>query len=179
MDGTPQVIAGRMMEHKMRTTGNYRHGFNDHPAYRVWTYMKSRCYNPNDTAYHNYGGRGITVCDQWVESPNVFMEWALSNGWAKGLFIDRIDVGNGYSPDNCRFVTPSVSSINQRKRKDNSSGFRGVNYHQKKRKWVSRLQVGGKRKHIGEFKSMGDAIFARDEFIKSHNLPHVLSDGGA
>jgi len=163
----------------MRMTGNYRHGLNEHPLYRVWTYMKSRCYNKNDTAYHNYGGRGITVCSEWVDSPKDFIHWSISNGWTKGLFIDRVDVNKGYSPTNCRFVTPTVSSINQRKRKDNRSGFRGINFHKKKNKWVSRIQIDGKRKYIGEFYDIESAIFARDNYIKENNLPHALSDGGA
>lgn len=76
--------------------------------------MRSRCENPANEYWFNYGGRGISVCEQWRESVECFIAWALSNGWSHGLEIDRIDNNGGYSPDNCRFVTRVVNSRNRR-----------------------------------------------------------------
>jgi hypothetical protein len=90
------------------------HGLTRTPLYSVWAGMKRRCYNPNDKFYSEYGGRGITVCDAWLHSPEVFVAWGQSNGYSKGLHIDRIDNDKGYSPDNCRFVTPTVNVRNRR-----------------------------------------------------------------
>lgn len=84
-----------------------------HPLYRVWCGMITRCGNPNAHKFKTYGGRGISVCDEWRAS-RAFVAWALVNGWEPGLQLDRRDNDKGYSPDNCRFVTPSVNGLNRR-----------------------------------------------------------------
>lgn len=75
--------------------------------------MKKRCLNPNSVYYHNYGGRGITICDDWLEYAP-FSEWAKANGYEKGLEIDRINNDDNYYPENCRFVTRSINGRNKR-----------------------------------------------------------------
>lgn len=74
--------------------------------------MIQRCTNPNSTYFPRYGGRGITVCHEW-RTRNNFKEWALSHGYRNDLTIDRIDNDKGYSPDNCRWVTPSQNCCNR------------------------------------------------------------------
>lgn len=87
----------------------------NHPLTAVLRAMHHRCENPKNEAYERYGGRGITVCEEWsMENAADFISWALANGWEKGLEIDRIDNNKGYSPDNCRFVTSSQNSRNRR-----------------------------------------------------------------
>jgi len=92
----------------------YRHGYCGTKVYKVWGNMYSRCYEPNSTQYKDYGGRGISICAEWLEQPGSFCEWALANGYSEGLYIDRIDNDGNYEPDNVRFVKRKVNNRNKR-----------------------------------------------------------------
>ena len=72
--------------------------------------MKARCYYKNHTHYTSYGGRGISVCDEWSNNFRAFYEWAMANGYREGLTIDRIDVNGIYEPSNCPWPTKSENS---------------------------------------------------------------------
>jgi hypothetical protein len=78
----------------------------------VYHQMMHRCFNPTHKSFHRYGGRGITVCEEWKGKMEDFIKWALANGWQYGLQIDRRNNDLGYSPDNCHFVTRQVQRAN-------------------------------------------------------------------
>ena len=107
-----------------------KHGYNrknnQHPLYKTWAGMKDRCYNKKNKCYKDYGGRGITVCPEWLNNPKAFIEWALKNDYAQGLQIDRIDNNGNYEPDNCRFVSSAENNRNRRTTKLNWDKVREI-----------------------------------------------------
>lgn len=97
--------------------GNKKHGLSYHPLHAIWDGLKSRCFNPNRKSYKNYGGRGVTVCDEWKNDFMAFYNWAITNGWQQGLQIDKDILGNGllYSPETCCWVTQKKNANNTRR----------------------------------------------------------------
>ena len=89
------------------------HGQRNTRLYHIWTSMKQRCCNPNHKYYNLYGGRGISVCEEWLNF-EPFYEWAKASGYNDKLTIDRKDNDKGYSPDNCRWTTQKVQCNNRR-----------------------------------------------------------------
>ena len=131
--------------------------------------------NPKDKDYKNYGGRGITVCEEWLDVGN-FVAWCdLTHPNIEGVSLDRIDNDKGYYPENCRWADRSTQGTNQRMKSNNTSGYIGVRYYIQTNSWVARITVNNILKHIGYYETIEEAVQARDNYIIENNLPHKLS----
>lgn len=114
------------------------------PLYKVYYEMLNRCHNPDSFNYYKYGALGITVCSSWRNSFTDFRDWAINNGYAAGLSIDRVDAYAEYSPENCRWATRSTQSLNKRAWSKTPYVF----FSTSKGKWVGRLTINGVRKEV-------------------------------
>jgi hypothetical protein len=108
-DNIPYLV----LKGKIKSCCRYKRGHVNLRIKEIWAGMKARVFNPKRKSYANYGGRGITVCDAWLDFYN-FQEWALRSGYRDDLTLDRVDNDSGYTPKNCRWATWSLQGQNKR-----------------------------------------------------------------
>lgn len=130
------------------------------PEYKAWVSMKSRCYNPNENGYEHYGGRGIKVCDRWLDDYQSFLD-DMGKRPSLNHSIDRIDNDGNYEPSNCKWSEPYEQVRNQRAQ--GASGYRGIYWFATRNKWHVRIKTRRKRVHIGYYDVLEDAIEARKQ----------------
>lgn len=147
------------------------------PLYTAWSNMKSRCSDPNAKYFPEYGGRGITVCSEWDNAFEPFQDWAHNNGYSKGLTLDRLDNSQGYSPNNCRWVTRTVQQRNRRSHKGSSSQYVGVSFIQRDQHWMAGIKIAGKAINLGSYPTELEAAKARDQYILNNNLKDFTMNG--
>ena len=139
---------------------NTSHGLSKSRINRIYHNMRARCTNKNHKYYYNYGGRGINICKEWNNFEN-FAEWAFANGYSDNLTIERIDVDLGYSPDNCVWIPVSEQKFNRRIPSNNKSGYPGISFDKKYKKYVAKLVHEKKWIHIGTYNTFLEALSAR------------------
>jgi len=139
-----------------------------------WKAMVGRCNNINDPSYHNYGGRGIRVCDRWLGDDG-FANFIKDIGErpSADYSIDRLDVNDNYCPENCRWASHTQQMINRRMFKNNKSGYTGV-YITKNKKYLAILKMNNKVMLCKQFKSIDEAIAARKNAERTYFKPLMV-----
>lgn len=160
INGTPNI-----------TTGHTLHGMCYTPEYRLWSAIKERTTSKNCKSYSNYGGRGIMMCDAWLNSFEAFYS-DMGERPSVNHTIERKDNDKGYSPDNCVWASRTVQNINKRIQKNNTSGVRGVK--QVHSKWVAQIAVNRKRIWLGTFASFDEAVTARKQAEEKYFKPLLI-----
>jgi len=140
---------------------NTTHNMSRSVEYIAWAGMKARCYNTKEESYKDYGGRGIKVCDRWLESFENFYEDMGPKPEPKNLYsIDRINVNGNYKPNNCKWATKFEQSINRRVRKSSKTGYTGI-YKIKSGNYQAVIGAHGIIYYLGVYMEKKDAIAAR------------------
>lgn len=138
-----------------------KHGLHNTREYRVRVYMIQRCYNTKHESYPDYGGRGITVCDRWLDSVENFYE--DMGPCPEGLTLERIDVNGNYCPENCKWETSGNQGYNKRIRSNNTSGRTGVYWKESEGLWSAQIGFEGRVIPLGSSNSFEGAVKIREE----------------
>lgn len=140
--------------------------------YSTWNGMKQRCLDPNSSHYHRYGGRGVTICEEWLNDYSKFYEWAMANGASKELTLDRIDTDGNYEPSNCRWADVEMQM-------NNTSQNRFIEYNGEKltvMQWSRRtgIEEGTIRRRLDSYGySVAEALGYETHTKKSWDRSHT------
>jgi len=165
----PAVAAANKL--RLKHGGAKMEGYD--PIYNLWRAMMRRCYTPTTKHYERYGGRGIKVCEAWRNSYLQFKQdiGPKPDEWAT---LDRINNDGNYEPFNCRWTNKSIQSRNTRKiRVNNTSGFRGVYFEKRRKKWFAMIICNKKRFNLGYYDTPRDSAIAYDTFVIVYNTGHT------
>lgn len=161
---------------KSTSERRYIHGMTHHPLYGVWGDMKKRTSDKNNKSFENYGGRGISVCDEWKDDFTSFYNWSINNGYKKGIEIDRIDNDGNYEPSNCRWVDRIIQAQNKRVlMSTNTSGHKGVHWAKKEGSWIVKIRSAGVTKYLGSFKDINEASKTYNSYVLDNKLSHSIN----
>lgn len=159
--------------------GKKIHGYkvSEHPSYVAWANMKSRCNNSDDIGYQNYGGRGITYCEEWEHFENFATAMGLKP--APHYTLERVDNNKGYEPGNCIWATRYTQAMNRRTFKSNKSGERGVVLNKKTGRYIAQVNFKNKKyKAGGTFETAQAARAAYEEILaglmQGSDVSHLL-----
>lgn len=141
--------------------------------YGIWAGMRSRCFSKSNDKYSYYGGKGITICEEWNDFMT-FRKWALENGYKDSLTIDRRNGEDNYNSSNCRWVTKCVQSANTKRiRTNNRSGYKGVFFSKDKNRYIAKIQHENISYYLGCSKEALECAYMYDNYIIENNLEHT------
>jgi hypothetical protein len=145
-----------------------RHGQKPLYLYRLWGHIITRTGNKKYHEYGYYGGRGISMHQEWRDSFTQFRKDIISTIGERPTTahsFDRIDTNGNYEPNNVRWATPTEQTLNQRRSKANTSGYVGVKWHKNIEKWAVSIGANNKRFHIGYFENKENAAYVYDQCV--------------
>ena len=155
----------------LRQNGNVAKYFH---LYTIWNSLSAKCYDPKHASYDRYGAKGITVCEEWLNSFEAFLNWSLENGYNRDLTLDRIDGTKGYYPENCRWTTIQVQALNKGLNKNNKTGYKGITFNKKTNKYIANIFRAGKGIYLGSYSNIEEAIEIRKKaelfFLENNTL---------
>lgn len=128
------------------------HGQSKTVEYQIWIQIKGRCFNKNNKAFKNYGGRGISICKRWLNFNNFIIDMGKRPN--SKYTIERTNNEKGYSPENCIWATKTIQARNRRLPKDSKTGHIGISWCKKTKKYRAYIS-------LGNFNNISDAIAAR------------------
>ena len=163
------------LHHEVVSNMNKTHGLGHTKLYGRYMNMLSRTNDVRNKQYKDYGGRGISVCQEWKDDFMAFYNWALISGYKEELTIDRIDNDGNYEPNNCRWVDRHTQQANRRTNiATNKSGYAGIVWQNDRQKWASQIGNKGKVIGLGRFHTKKEALEARNKYIIDNNLQHKI-----
>lgn len=158
------------LKNEQRTT----HGLHKHPLYKIWYDMIRRTTTDKSTDFKYYGGKGIRVCERWMVINNFIED--MYPTYQEGLTIDRINNDGNYEPSNCRWATKATQARNSRLLKStNKSGYRGVYFSKRLKKWISQITINSQRVYLGCYKTPLEAAKTYDKYVKENNYDHTVN----
>lgn len=163
--GCLQVEEARKAINKVNATYNLSkiHGYTKTRTYNSWQSMISRCNNPKTESYKRYGAKGITFCERWLDFKNFLADMGER---PENTTLDRIENLKGYEPSNCRWADIKTQNSNRDLTNMSKSGHSGVTWNKSHKMWECYTTENGKKKHIGYFKILEDAVEARKQLNK-------------
>ena len=155
----------------LKSKNNATNNRSSHPLYKTWISMKYRCYNKNEKRYTDYGGRGIKVCDRWLESFDNFYEDMGDKPTSKHS-LDRIDVNGDYEPSNCRWADTFMQAQNTRLETKSKTKIKNIILYYDDVYLCRITRKGKERKYLT--KNLENAIRVRDAWLKEYDEDSLL-----